>query len=258
MRLALIGTGQMGATVEALARARGDEVVARFNRGHPLDADGAEALARADVAIDFSRAEVVPCHVTWCCRKGVPLVIGTTGWYDALETVRATVAAHDGAVLYAANFSMGVALLMQALRGLVPLLERLPGYDVQVHEVHHVRKADHPSGTARALAQVLLDGLSRKTHLATDLPDGPLDPAALQVTAARVGRVFGLHTVTLDGEHDRLTFTHEARSRQGFAEGALTAAAWLRSRRGLFTLDDLLADWWAHPGHDSTTTHNAE
>lgn len=256
MRIALIGTGQMGSAIERLAHQRGDEVVARFNTSRPFsDAADSAALNGADVALDVSLPTVVLGHIERCCRWGVPLVVGTTGWYDALPRVRRWVDEYDAAVLYAANFSMGVALLTQALRHLTPLLDRLPDYDVALHEVHHTRKADSPSGTALTLAQVLLDGLGRKTHLETETQHQRIDPAALHVSSTRTGHVVGTHTIALEGPFDRLTLTHDATSRQGFADGALQAAAWLPGRRGLFTLEDVLQDW-LQAAHLTMSTSN--
>lgn len=246
MKLALVGTGQMGQVVETLASERGHEVVARFDSEQPLtEAKGAEALNGAEVAIDFSLPEVVLDHIERYCRWQQPAVVGTTGWYDALDTVRAWVKEFDAALLYAPNFSMGVALLRRALHGIVPLLEQLPDYDAFVHEVHHTRKADSPSGTAKMLGQEILKGLSRKTHLDTETQHGRIDPEALHVTSTRVGTVFGRHTAGFDSPFDQLRFTHEAKGRTGFAFGALQAAAWIRGRQGLFTLEDMLTDWLA-------------
>lgn len=234
----------MGQAVEAVARERGHAVVARFNTQHPLpDAEAPDVLNGADVVIDFSLPAHALGHIDRYCRWRRPAVIGTTGWYDALDAVRASVARHDAAVLYAPNFSLGVALVARALHGLVPLLERLPAYDVAVHEAHHTGKVDSPSGTALLLARLLLDPLSRKTHLATETQHQAIDPAALHVTSTRVGSVFGEHTVYLDSPYDQITLAHRAKNRQGFAFGALQAAEWLPGRHGLFTLDDLLADW---------------
>lgn len=246
MKLALVGTGQMGQAVEALAPEHGHEVVARFDSEHPLtDAKGAEALNGAEAAIDFSLPEVALDHIERYCRWRMPAVVGTTGWYGALDTVRAWVKEFDAALLYAPNFSMGVALLRRALRGIAPLLERLPDYDAFVHEIHHTRKADSPSGTAKMLGQVILEALSRKTRLETETQHGRIDPEALHVTSTRTGTVFGRHTVGLDSPFDQLRLTHEAKGRTGFAYGALQAAAWIRDRQGLFTLEDMLADWLA-------------
>ena len=232
----------MGSAIAALAEAEGHAVVARFNAQSPFsDAAGPGALSGADVAIDTSLPSVVLGHIRRCCEWSVPLVVATTGWYDHLADVQAWVRTSEkGAVLYAPNFSLGVAVLAHALRAIAPLLDALPDFDPYVHEVHHVRKQDSPSGTALMLGSILQENLSRKTHLATEAQHEPIVPAALHVTSTRAGHVFGEHTIGIDGPFDRITLAHAAKSRDGFAYGALRAAAWLPGHTGLFTLDDML------------------
>ena len=234
----------MGKAVEALAAEQGHDVVARFNARHPLAAArNVSALHGADVAIDFSLPTLALDHVNLYCRWNQATVIGTTGWYDALDRVQAWVAQSEAAVLYAPNFSLGVALVLRALRSLGPLLDRLPEYDAAVHEAHHTGKVDSPSGTALLLANALLGSLARKTRLEAETQHQPIEPEVLHVTASRLGSVFGEHTVYLDSPFDQNTLRHQAKNRQGFAFGAIKAAEWLPGRKGLFTLDDLLADW---------------
>lgn len=242
MTLALVGTGQMGQAVAAVAEERGHAVVARFDSARPLTEVAASDLNGADVAIDFTLPDVALAHIERYCQWRQPAVIGTTGWYDALEQVEAWIDQYDAAVLYAPNFSIGVALLVRTLRRLAPLLDQLPEYDAALHEVHHTNKVDSPSGTALLLADVLVDGLARKSHVTTEAQHQRIDPAALHVSSTRLGSVFGEHTVTLDSPYDQLTLTHAAKNRSGFAFGAIRAAEWLVGRTGLFTLDDVLAD----------------
>jgi 4-hydroxy-tetrahydrodipicolinate reductase len=146
-------------------------------------------------------------------------------------------------LLYAANFSMGVALLQRAVAGVLPLLNQLPDYDAYLHEMHHTRKVDSPSGTAHMLAEMVVEGLARKSHVEPEAQHQRIDPAALHVSSTRAGAVFGEHTVGFDSAFDQLEFIHRAKNRRGFAFGALRAAEWLPGRCGLFTLDDVLADW---------------
>lgn len=243
MKLALVGTGRMGAAVERLASERGHAVVARFDSGHPLAADaGRDAFNGADVAIDFSLPGLALDHIRTYARTRQPAVVGTTGWDDARDEVRRLVAESDAALLAAPNFSIGVAVLREALRRIAPLLDGLPEFDVYVHEVHHTGKVDSPSGTAVLLAETLLAGIDRKHRLETETVHGAIDPHALHVSSTRAGTVYGRHTVGIDSPYDTLAFTHEAKSRDGFAFGALRAAEWLSGRAGFFTLDDLLQD----------------
>jgi 4-hydroxy-tetrahydrodipicolinate reductase len=242
MNIALVGTGQMGQAVAAVAEERGHTVVARFDTAHPLAEAEAADLNGVDVAIDFTLPDAALAHIARYCQWRQPAIVGTTGWYDALDQVQAWVDQYDASLLYAPNFSIGVALLVRALRRLAPLLDQLPEYDAALHEVHHTNKVDSPSGTARMLAEELMQALARKTHVTTEAQHQRIDPAALHVSSTRLGSVFGEHTVTLDSPYDQLTLTHAAKNRRGFAFGAIRAAEWLVGRIGLFTLDDVLAD----------------
>jgi len=243
MKLALVGMGQMGHAVADLAAQRDHDVVATFDSSRPLLEASREALQNADVAIDFSLPDVALDHIRRYCTWQQPAVIGTTGWYDALDSVEAWVDAHGATLLYAANFSMGVALLQRAVAGVLPLLDQLSDYDAYLHEMHHRRKVDSPSGTAHMLAEMVVNGLQRKSHVETETQHNRIDPEALHVSSTRAGDVFGEHTVGLDSAFDHLAFTHRAKNRRGFAFGALRAAEWLPGRQGLFTLDDVLAGW---------------
>jgi 4-hydroxy-tetrahydrodipicolinate reductase len=246
MNIALVGTGRMGRAVEAVAEEEGHAVVARFDAERPLlDARSPDDLEGADVVVDFSLPDVALDHLHRYCFWGVDAVVGTTGWYDDLDRVAEWVAEGQNGVLYAPNFSLGVAVLVRALRGALPLLDRLPAYDAWVHEAHHTGKVDSPSGTARLLGDELLRGLARKERLETETQHGRIAPEALHVTSTRVGAVFGEHTVGFDSAVDQLRFTHVAKDRRAFAYGAVEAAEWVRGRSGLFTLDDLLDEWVA-------------
>jgi 4-hydroxy-tetrahydrodipicolinate reductase len=243
MKLALVGTGQMGAAVAQVAPDRGHEVVARFDSARPLLEAGRSALDGVDVAVDFSLPALALDHVRRYCEWRQPAVVGTTGWYDRLDTVEHLVTEHEASLLYAPNFSIGVAIVRRALSAVLPLLDELDDYDPFVQEVHHTKKVDSPSGTAEMLGELLVDGLDRKDHVETETQHQRIDPAAVHVTAARAGTVFGEHTVTVDGPYDQVTLGHRAKNRRGFAAGAVRAAEWLNGRQGLFTLEDVLRDW---------------
>lgn len=243
MNIALVGTGRMGQAVAAVAEERGHAVVARFDAEAPLlDARDDSALNGADVCVDFSVPDVALDHIHRYCFWGVDAVVGTTGWTDDLDKVRQWVEEGQNGMLWAPNFSLGLALVSRALAGMLPLLDRLDEYDVAVHEAHHTGKLDSPSGTALRLAEELLAGLARKTRIETETQHGAIDADALHVTSQRVGRVMGEHTVTLDSEVDRIEISHSAKSRRAFAVGAVRAAEWVAGRQGLFTLDDMIDD----------------
>lgn len=255
MRIAVVGYGRMGREVEAMAGELGHEVVARLDRDAVLDSG---SLAGAEAAVEFTLPEAAPGTLVQLARLGVPTVSGTTGWYDHLPRVRAAVAEAGGTLLYAPNFSVGVAVFRRWLRSAAAGLDGLPAYDVSLHEVHHTGKVDHPSGTARLLAETIVEAAHRiegwtpwpapageGAGAATEsgrATGGSLDRSTLRVTSERVGSVPGTHTVTVDGPDDQITLTHTARSRRGFARGAVQAAAWIQGRTGVFTLDDMLDD----------------
>ncbi|MEM0961456.1 MAG: 4-hydroxy-tetrahydrodipicolinate reductase [Bacteroidota bacterium] len=241
LQIALVGTGRMGQTVESVATERGHRVVARFDAETPLlDARDDSALNDADVCIDFSVPDVALDHIHRYAFWGADAVVGTTGWTDDLDKVGQWVEEGQSGLLWAPNFSLGLALVDRALAGLLPLLNRLDEYDVSVHEAHHTGKLDSPSGTALRLAEQIVAGLGRKRRIEPETQHGAIDADALHVTSQRVGRVLGAHTVTLDSDVDQIEIVHRAKDRRAFALGAVRAAEWIRGRRGLFTLDDML------------------
>jgi 4-hydroxy-tetrahydrodipicolinate reductase len=227
MRLAIIGDGKMGRAVAALAAERGDTVTCVLGMEGNAGGIGitGAGLGDPEVAVEFTEPGAAAGNVIACARAGIPVVVGTTGWYDDLERVSAEVKRHDGAMLWAPNFSIGVALLTAAAAEVAARLRHTAGFDVHLVETHHTAKKDRPSGTALSLAAVVRDRLGR------DVP----------VTSIRTGHVPGIHELVFDAPFEQLRLTHEARDRRVFADGALRAAEWLRGRRGVFTLRDLMA-----------------
>ncbi|HLA64376.1 MAG TPA: 4-hydroxy-tetrahydrodipicolinate reductase [Rhodothermales bacterium] len=250
MKLALVGTGRMGQAVEAVARERGHEIVARFDHEHPLlDAHDPDVMNGAEVAVDFSVPDVALDQLHRYCLWGVDAVVGTTGWASEEAKVRDWVEEGGNAILAAPNFSLGVAVLRRALAAALPLLDRLDEYDPSVHEAHHTGKLDSPSGTALRLAEDVLAGLARKSRLEVETVHGAIAPDALHVTSVRTGHVFGEHTVSIDGPADRIILRHEAKDRRVFALGAVRAAEWLPGRAGFFSFDDMLDSWIGESGN---------
>lgn len=250
MRIALYGYGKMGKAIEAEAIARGHEVVLRVTK-----ANAGAPPKDADLAIEFSKPDQALANMRLCLEMGVPVVVGTTGWYDKLPEVRRLVDEYQGSLLWASNFSIGVNLFFRVNRQLAALMDKQPSYSARIDEVHHVHKLDAPSGTAITLANDIDLRTQRYSgwELATgnghrDLRD-PLEGGAMQevvsptpiaITSERIGEVTGKHSVTWASANDRITITHEAFNRSGFATGAVIAAEWLQHRKGLFTMDDLL------------------
>ena len=259
LKIALVGTGRMGAAVEAVVTGSPHEIVARFDAAHPLaDVRDPDAeLNGADLAIDFSTPDVALDHLHQYCVWGLDAVVGTTGWYDDLDKVAGWVEEGQNGLLWAPNFSLGVAVLVRAMRGALPLLDELTDYDAYVHEVHHTGKVDSPSGTALMLGDELLAGLGRKSRVETETQHGRIDADALHVSSTRAGHVFGEHTVGFDSAVDQLQFRHVAKGREAFAAGAVRAAGWVRGRTGLFTLDDMLEDLAARDGRQAVAKRSA-
>ncbi len=215
MRVALIGMGKMGRAVRDLA---GAQVAVTLDA--PFTPD---RLANADVAIEFTVPSAAPTNIRACLAAGCPVVVGTTGWYAELPSLTEEVSRQGGALLWAANFSLGA----QAMMYLAAEAARLLDTDVAIVETHHASKKDAPSGTAREIARAIIEERS----------------GGVPITSVRVGHVPGTHEVIFDGTFDQLRLTHEVRDRKVFAEGALVAAEWLiaEKRVGVFTMQDVLA-----------------
>ncbi|HLB83013.1 MAG TPA: dihydrodipicolinate reductase C-terminal domain-containing protein [Gemmatimonadales bacterium] len=225
MKLALLGHGQMARVVEAQARAAGLDIGVVVTSRNAADA--VRLLPGHTAAIDFSTPAAVIDHVTAAVAAGVPLVEGTTGWQDDAAEVRRIVTDGAGALIHGANFSIGVNLFYRLVANAAQLFRGVAGYDPFIEEAHHARKRDAPSGTALALRTILSQGLGHR-----EVP----------VTSTRAGHIPGTHRVGLDSTDDQLLLVHTARSRSGFARGALLAARWILGRRGMYAFDDVLDD----------------
>ena len=227
MRIVIVGNGKMGRAVAALAEARSHTIHAVVDAAGNAGGQGltAERLRGADVAVEFTRAEAVVANLERLIEAGIPTVTGTTGWHADLVRVRQLVDRRGGALLHAANFSLGVHLFLRAAHDLARRFAGRPEFDAFILEEHHAAKLDAPSGTARELQARIADA----------------DPARpFPITSVRAGTTPGAHLVAYDGPSERITLAHEARNREGFAAGALAAAEWLPGRRGVFTIEDML------------------
>ncbi len=228
MKLALFGHGAMGRLVEARARGEGHEIAAVITSNDA--ARGVEALAELlrglDAAIDFSVAGAVVENVRAGMLAGVPVVVGTTGWREQEQAVRKLVADQNGALVYGANFSIGVNLFYQIAARAAELFAEFDAYAPFIEEAHHARKRDAPSGTALKLRDLLA------AEYEGDIP----------VASTRAGFIPGTHRVGFDSVADQVLLTHTARSREGFAAGALVAAGWIQGRRGSYEFGQVIAE----------------
>ncbi|MFN8277766.1 MAG: 4-hydroxy-tetrahydrodipicolinate reductase [Chitinophagales bacterium] len=235
MKVALIGTGKMGLAVAEILSRQGDEIVLRVNAENRTPDDD-NALKQADVAIEFTQPEAVIDNILWCFSAGVPVVVGTTGWHQRQEEMKAACHHYQGTLFHAPNFSIGVNLFFETVRHLGQLMNTHPEYDFNIEEIHHTEKKDAPSGTAIRTADILLNAISRKTswHLNATAAD------QIAIKAIREPGIPGTHTVTFKSAADTLVVQHTAHSRQGFAEGAVAAARFVVGKKGWFEMKDLL------------------
>lgn len=234
MKIALLGYGKMGKTIEKIAMERGHEIVLRIGRENSYDATVAN-LEQADVIIEFTSPESAFENVTKCLKAGLAVICGSTGWNDKLAEAKAICVEHNAALIQASNFSVGVNLFFELNKMAAKLMQPHREYKVQVNETHHTQKLDAPSGTAISIAEQVLDSYS-------DLKEWSLDARSgqLQINAFREDDVPGTHTVKYSSDIDDIELTHTAHSRTGFALGAVVAAEFLHNKKGIFTMRDVL------------------
>lgn len=226
MKIALIGYGKMGRLIHHLATIKGHSIVAVIHSKTSFsDTKTIELINEADICIDFSIPEVVLTNVKWIASLKTNIVMGTTGWHDDFEEIKQIVDASDIGFLHAPNFSLGIALFLKMVEQTAELITPFKQYDIAGIEMHHREKLDSPSGTAKAIE-------NRLNSLRLNAPT--------KFSSVRAGYMPGTHSVIYDSQVDSITLTHTARSREGFAEGAITAAEWLEGKQGMFTLDDLM------------------
>jgi 4-hydroxy-tetrahydrodipicolinate reductase len=277
MNIGIIGYGKMGRMIEAAALNRGHSVTVTVDplleNAAPAAGDAVPpaaetarlgalprpgdaipgAVQKADVFIEFTRPDTAPGNIRAAAALGKPLVCGSTGWHDKLDEISAAVAEAGTALLWSSNFSLGVNLFYRIASYAAALADPFPEYDLGGCETHHNKKADSPSGTAKTLIERVLASMTRKKRVLWEPPGGRLEPDTIHYGSLRVGSVPGIHSLIFDSPADTIEIIHTARSREGFASGAVIAAEWLVScpgpgkaaggvRKGVFTMDDVLKD----------------
>ena len=248
MKIALIGYGKMGKMIEQIAISRGHEIVSIIDVDNQQDFDS-EAFASADVAIEFTAPQAAYGNYLKAFSKGVKVVSGSTGWMkEHGDDVRRMCAEEGKTLFWASNFSIGVAIFSAVNRYLAKIMNGFQQYGVEMEEVHHIHKLDHPSGTAITLADEVVDNIDRLNGWAVGTvlnPDGSIEgtkdveAGSLRIDSIRRGEVPGIHTIKYDSEADAITITHDAHSRQGFALGAVLAAEYTAEHTGLLTISDM-------------------
>jgi 4-hydroxy-tetrahydrodipicolinate reductase len=225
-QIAIIGDGKMGRTIAQMVQERGWTVCAMLDSSHNQDGKGItrRALGDADVAIEFTRPDAAVANISACLDAQVPVVVGTTGWYDSLPMITEKSNAVGSSVLWSPNFAVGVNLFVELTRRAGEIMGLAPEFETALVETHHSAKKDAPSGTALAIVNAMEGGLKKR----------------IPVTSVRTGSVPGTHEVIFDSTYEQMTLRHEARDRRVFADGALRAAQWVIGKRGVFTMRDVL------------------
>lgn len=231
MNIALIGYGKMGKAVEKVAKIRRHHIIlATSSTPEP------GALKAADVAIEFSRPEAVFENLKLCLEHHLPVVCGTTGWLEKRNTIEGICQAQNGAFLYASNFSIGVNIFLEINRRLAQLMTLYNDYEVDIEEIHHTQKLDTPSGTAISLAQDII----KETNKTGWTLDPKKHKNQIPIRSKRLGDTPGTHIVTYRSNIDDIQIKHQAHNRQGFALGAVIAAEWIKNKKGIFSIKEVL------------------
>jgi 4-hydroxy-tetrahydrodipicolinate reductase len=236
MKIALIGYGKMGMAIEDIALQKGHEVVLKINIENTEDLT-MENLRKADVAIEFTGPESAYDNLVKCMDAGVPVVCGSTGWLEKWEAIKNLCKQKDGSLIYASNYSIGVNLFFEVNKYLGRLMAEYDDYNVSLEEIHHTQKKDAPSGTAITLAEQVLENIKIKTCWVNQV-SGKADE--LEIISERVDPAPGTHKVKYSSPIDDIEIIHTAHNRQGFAGGALKAANFLKDKKGIFTMKDVL------------------
>lgn len=236
MKIALLGYGKMGKTIEQLALEKGHQIVLKISSENKTSLTAAN-LSKADVAIEFSRPETAFENIQLCLKTGVPVISGTTAWLEQYEDACAYCKQTNGAFLYASNFSIGVNIFFAINKQLALMMNDQTNYDIELEEIHHTQKLDAPSGTAITLAKDILAKIDRKEAWTKEIAETERD---LPIRSKRIDKVPGTHSISYVSAIDSIEIKHTAFTRIGFAKGALTAAEWIVDKKGVFNMNDVL------------------
>ncbi len=236
MKIALIGYGKMGKEIEQIALTRGHEITLKVDISN-ANTYTIDELKKADVAIEFSTPESAINNIFKCFEANVPVVVGTTGWLNKLEEVKQKCSKGDHSLFYASNYSIGVNLFFKVNEYLAKLMNNYPDYNVAMEEIHHVHKLDAPSGTAISLANQIIDQIQHKEKW---INENTSNKNELSIISKRIDEVPGTHTVTYGSAVDEISITHIAHNRKGFALGAVIASEWIKDKKGVYGMNDLM------------------
>ncbi len=236
-KIAIIGYGKMGKCIEDIA------IKNNMNITDIFDIDNMLCLNKIydfDVAIDFSTPDSIMEHISILNKMKKNIVIGTTGWYDNLKQVEEDCKKSGNGVVWASNFSIGIQIFSKLAKEVALLINKFEGYDIFMSELHHNNKIDSPSGTAKTIANIILENNNRKTKINTELLNRKIEPNELHISSLRGGNIFGIHTVFVDSENDTIEIQHTAKNRNGLATGAILAAKWIYNKTGFYNFADIL------------------
>lgn len=236
MKIALIGYGKMGHAIERIALERGHRIVAIIDEHNQEDFD-TEAFRSADVAIEFTTPKSAFDNYLKAFAQGVKVVSGSTGWTSRMDEIREICEKQDATFFWTSNFSIGVNIFFALNKYLAAMMSGFPNYRPEMTEIHHIHKLDHPSGTALMLADQIIDALPGLDGW-SEAPD----PGKLLINHVRHGEVPGIHRITWESPVDSISIEHSAKSRAGFALGAVMAAEWLAGRRGYHSIDEMMTE----------------
>ncbi len=236
MKISLIGYGKMGKTIERIARERGHEIVSIIDLDNTEDFKS-DAFKSADIAIEFTTPHVALSNIRNAFAAGVSVVCGTTGWTSVLPELQKEIIANGNTLFWSSNFSLGVNIFMAVNRYLARIMNQFPNYNVEITEIHHTQKLDAPSGTAITLAEGILENIDRKT---TWVKETQLADDDLAIKSIREGQVPGIHTIRYESEVDSIEITHDTKSREGLALGAVLAAEFTNGKKGFLGMNDML------------------
>lgn len=237
MKIILLGYGKMGKEIEAIALQRGHEVILKVDETNATTVTRTD-LQLGDVAIEFSTPDTALDNIFRCFDASLPVVVGTTGkWYEKLSEVKQRCTHTKQTLFYASNFSLGVNIFFRINTFLAKIMNNFPGYDVSMEEIHHIHKLDKPSGTAISLANQVMSEMGRKKRWSIEKTT---DKESLYIKDVREGEVPGTHIVKYTSEVDDIEIMHKAHNRKGFALGAVLAAEFIKDKKGIFTMDELL------------------
>lgn len=243
MNIAVIGYGKMGHEIEKAARAKGIKVASIID-ANDEDATHNEinekSMKNVDVCIDFTSPDAVIENIKKTAKFKKNIVVGTTGWNNEMDEARNIVQKNNIGLIYASNFSIGVNVFFKIIENASKIIDKLEDYDVYGYELHHSKKMDSPSGTAKTIGEILIKNIKRKNKLLFEKIDRKIEANELHFASVRAGAIPGTHVVGFDSSADTIELKHIARSREGFATGAIMAAQWLQNKKGFYDIGDMM------------------